>query len=103
MHQNLQLFENKPALFPQLIKQLEKDLDCKLKSQNIAALCEELEKTVEIRLKNPDFMQQLYQVDVPEKKLLNVLHSEDAVRSVTELILLREAQKVLFRFQYHQK
>jgi len=101
---DFQLIQSKPNLFAQLKEQLQKDLQVSLTSLNLQQLQIELEKVVATKLtEDSQFSQQLYQVDLPEKRIETVLQSENATSELSQLILNREAQKVLFRFQYHQK
>ena len=46
------------------------------------------------------FMQYLYQVDLPEKEFLNLLNDSNFLQKISELILRREAYKVYLRAKY---
>lgn len=45
-------------------------------------------------------LQLLYTIDIPEKKFLSILGTENIALSLTQLILEREAQKIYFRLKY---
>ncbi|MBL1279892.1 MAG: hypothetical protein COA33_006455 [Fluviicola sp.] len=46
------------------------------------------------------FMQYLYQVDLPEKEFLNLLNDPKFLPKISELILRREAYKVYLRAKF---
>lgn len=59
------------------------------------------EKLVQILEKGErQTLQLLYTIDIPEKKFLSLLGTENIARSLTQLILEREAQKIYFRLKY---
>jgi len=53
-----------------------------------------------MRVGETQFMQYLYQVDLPEKEFLNLLNDSNFLQKISELILRREAYKVYLRAKY---
>ncbi len=83
-----------------LLYQLEKDFLIDLSNLRIEQILEQIEKCVEEAIHTSRLTELLYRVDLNEAKAHKCLEAEDAVSALAKELLNREAQKVLFRWQY---
>lgn len=88
------------ALKQALIFQLEKDLNQHFEELNPQDLFEAVYRSVSKLIESNGLSELLYRVDISEEQATVCMNSGDPVFALTQTILKREAQKVIFRRQY---
>lgn len=88
------------SLRQKLLAQLEKDLQQPFDFTEASALLEELGRVVVQRTEAGKLQELLYRVDLPESIAHQCLDAPSPAGCLALAILKREAQKVLFRWQY---
>lgn len=91
------------SLWDSLIQQLEKDVRHSFAETDSETVYTELYALIKLAVENGSLPQLLYRIDVSEDKARQCSSVEDPVHCLVQIILEREAQKVLFRNQYKGK
>lgn len=106
---DLQKYLQENELFENCIKQIRKDMNLDLQhllqeKEGYAILFEEMKAFIHYNLKNPtpEFFNMLYKIDISEKRLKQALsmNIDDPIAKISQMIIEREVQKVIFRKLY---
>lgn len=89
-----------PSLWESLVQQLEKDLRHSFSEIDSGVVYTELYNLIRLAVENGSLPPLLYRIDVSENKARQCSSEDDPVQCLVQVILNREAQKVLFRSQY---
>ncbi len=92
-----------PSLKKAFLNQLEKELKHRFENTTPDAFFEEGRAVVSKYMEAQQLTALLYRIDVKEEEALKCMSSPDQLSAFTRAILMRIAQKVIFRMQYSGK